>query len=63
MKNPLVQREQAFIKHKEDILVLHGGREWSGFDGFVETVLLKLDCQLVRVRFCTSPPHGDLIDR
>ena len=46
---PLVGREQAFINHKEDILTLHNGREWSWFDGLVEWLLLKLDCKLVRV--------------
>ncbi|OCL06343.1 hypothetical protein AOQ84DRAFT_297184, partial [Glonium stellatum] len=46
---PPVGQEQAFIKHKEDTLTLHNGREWSWFDGFVESLLLKLDCKLVRV--------------
>ena len=46
---PLVGQEQAFINHKEDIITLHNGREWSWFDGLVELLLLKLDCKLVRV--------------
>jgi polyphosphate kinase 2 (PPK2 family) len=46
---PLVDKEQRFIKHKEDLVTLNNGREWSGFDGLIESILLKLDCRLVRV--------------
>ena len=53
IKNPLVAKEQAFIRHKEDLLTLHSGREWCGFDGFIEMVLLKLDCRLIRVSLCS----------
>ena len=49
IKQPLVKKEQAFIRHKEDVLTLHSGREWCGFDGYVESLLLKLDCRFVRV--------------
>jgi hypothetical protein len=54
---PLIDKEQCFIKHKEDLLTLHNGREWSGFDGLVESLLLKLDCALVRVSNNWTPLH------
>ena len=44
-----MEAEEAFIKHKEDVLTLHSGREWCGFDGLVESLLLMLNCKLVRV--------------
>lgn len=46
---PLVEKEQAFIRHKEDLFTLNSGREWCGFDGLIESMLLKLDCRLVQV--------------
>ena len=46
---PLVEKEQCFIKHEEDIITLHNGREWCGFDGLVESLLWKLDCSFIRV--------------
>lgn len=46
---PVVLKEQKFIKHKEDILTLHSGREWCSFDVWVESLLWKLDCRLIRV--------------
>lgn len=48
-RKPLVEREQLFIKYKGDLLTLHNGRERSAFDGLVESILWKLDCNLVRV--------------
>ena len=50
---PLVDREQAFVKHREDVVTLHSGREWSGFDGAIESLLLKFDSKLVRVSLNT----------
>lgn len=46
---PVVDAEAAFIKKKEDIVTLRKGREWSGFDGLVESMLIRLDCSLIRV--------------
>jgi hypothetical protein len=46
---PLVEKEQAFVKHREDVVTLHSGREWSGFDGAIESLLLKFDSKLIRV--------------
>ena len=55
--NPLVDKEQAFILHKEDVLTLHSGREWGGFDRSVEWLLLKLDCRLIQVStLCVTSP-------
>ncbi|KAJ9656782.1 hypothetical protein H2201_008434 [Coniosporium apollinis] len=51
---PLVQSEAECIKHKEDIVTLRQGREWAGFDGFIERFLQKVDCSLVRLIFCDS---------
>ena len=48
-KAPLVEKEQRFIKQKEDLVVVSSAREWGMFDGFVETLLLKVDCKLVQV--------------
>lgn len=49
MTQPLVQKEQEFLRHKEELLTLSTGREWCGFDGFVESILKKLDCKLIQV--------------
>lgn len=43
------ENESSFIKKKEDVITLHSRREWSGFDGLVESALRRLDCDLVRV--------------
>jgi hypothetical protein len=50
---PLVEKEQAFVKHREDVITLHSGREWSGFDGAIESLLLKFDSKLIRVSLNT----------
>lgn len=55
-KAPLLESEADCIKHKEDMVTLRQGREWSGFDGFVETTLRKTDCKLIRVSY--SQPLG-----
>ena len=47
---PLVEKEREFIKHKEDIISLHIGREWSAFDEIVEKFLMSLKSPWVRVR-------------
>ncbi|KAF2839380.1 hypothetical protein M501DRAFT_974670 [Patellaria atrata CBS 101060] len=54
---PLIERDQEFVKRREDVLSLHSGREWSGFDGAIESLLLKLDCKLIRV---SDPPPPNL---
>jgi len=50
---PVVEKEAAFIKKKEDIVTLRSGREWSSFDGLVESTLRRFDCELIRRLFCT----------
>ncbi|KAF4542687.1 uncharacterized protein LTHEOB_7417 [Lasiodiplodia theobromae] len=45
---PLVQREWISLQHQEDMLTLRQGREWAGFDGFIENMLTKFDCKLLR---------------
>lgn len=56
---PLVDEEQEYILWKEDIVTLRHGREWAGFDGWVEEILHKIDCPLVRV---SNPFRIDLTD-
>ncbi|KAF2238760.1 hypothetical protein EV356DRAFT_516660 [Viridothelium virens] len=46
--NPLVEKEGAFIKHKEDIISLYNGREWSAFDEIVEKFLMSLRSSFLR---------------
>jgi hypothetical protein len=46
---PLVQKEAQFIAHKEDIISIRSGREWSTFDGWIESILRRFDCGLLRV--------------
>jgi hypothetical protein len=48
--------EEQFIKRKEDLISLRHGREWSSFDGFIESCLQKIHCRLTQVRilYCTS---------
>ncbi|KAI9710487.1 MAG: hypothetical protein M1820_002623 [Bogoriella megaspora] len=53
-ETPLVQKERQFIKHKEDIVTLHNGREWSAFDEVVEKFLLSLKFSFVRAMFQTE---------
>ncbi|MCJ1379749.1 hypothetical protein MMC17_002852 [Xylographa soralifera] len=60
---PLVDKEQCFIKHEEDVLTLHNGREWCGFDELVESLLLKLDCNFVRWMFLAPEVRNKTLDR
>ncbi|KAE9969852.1 hypothetical protein EG328_006639 [Venturia inaequalis] len=53
---PLVSKEAGFIKKKEDIITLRSGREWSSFDGLVESTLRRFDCGLVRVGHSANVP-------
>jgi len=45
----LVDPESKFIKHREDIISLHSGREWSTFDEIVEKILLLPNSSWLRV--------------
>ena len=48
-EQPLAEKEQSFIKHREDIITLRHGRECAGFDGFIESALRKLPKALTNV--------------
>jgi amino acid permease len=53
--NPLsYEREEEFIKRKEDLISLRHGREWSGFDGFIESCVRKVHCPLTQKIFTTK---------
>jgi hypothetical protein len=41
-KNPLVEREGLWVRQREDLLTLRQGREWAGFDGWIESWIKKL---------------------
>lgn len=42
------------MQHKEDLITLKPGRENAWFDWFVERMLQKLNCGLVRYVFCSK---------
>lgn len=46
--------EEEFIRRKEDLVSLRHGREWSGFDGFIETCIRKVHCRLTQVPWFSS---------
>ncbi|KAF7682149.1 hypothetical protein GT037_001125 [Alternaria burnsii] len=46
--------EEEFIMRKEDLVSLRHGREWSGFDGFVESCLRRVHCRLTQKMFATK---------
>lgn len=55
-KKPLnYEPEEEFIKRREDLVSLRHGREWSSFDGIVESCIRKLHCRPLQVRIC--PVH------
>ncbi|OJD31226.1 uncharacterized protein BKCO1_5100051 [Diplodia corticola] len=47
---PLVKKEEKYIRCREDIISLRSGREWAGFDQWVETRLLNLSRKLPFVK-------------
>ncbi|KAI4623087.1 hypothetical protein J4E83_004477 [Alternaria metachromatica] len=46
--------EEDFIKRREDLVSLRHGREWSGFDGLVETCIRKMHGPLTQKLFATK---------
>ncbi|KAA6412628.1 MAG: hypothetical protein FRX48_03620 [Lasallia pustulata] len=48
---PLIPDEEEFIHCKEDLITLRSGRECAGFDGFVESLLQKTNCKLIKYVF------------
>lgn len=57
---PLVADEEEFIHCKEDLITLRSGRECAGFDGFMEGLLQKTNCNLIKVS-CALPRHLGLL--
>ncbi|KAF4539856.1 uncharacterized protein LTHEOB_9668 [Lasiodiplodia theobromae] len=51
---PLVEDDEEYIKHREDLISLKAGREWAGFDGFVENTVFKLSKIFPKIKniFC-----------
>lgn len=49
-KSPIAKRESEFVFRREDLITLRQGREWAGFDGWIEASLKKLPDSLTRVR-------------
>lgn len=41
-RSPLVDRESKWIKLREDLVTLRQGREWAGFDGWIESWIKHL---------------------
>ena len=57
MKPLSYEREELFVKRKEDLVTLRHGREWAGFDGWIEDCVRKLPKKWSRVRqspFCSQ---------
>ncbi|EAT79898.1 hypothetical protein SNOG_12600 [Parastagonospora nodorum SN15] len=53
--NPLSYvAEEEFIRRKEDLITLRHGREWSGFDGFVESCVRAMHGPLTVKLFTTQ---------
>jgi hypothetical protein len=52
------EREEEFIKRKEDLISLRNGREWGGFDGFVEDVIRKFHCPFIHVSYPLISLHS-----
>ena len=48
-KDPVVECEGEFAMRREDLVSLRQGREWSAFDGWIESSLRKLPQGLARV--------------
>ena len=46
---PLIPDEEEFIHCKEDLITLRSGRECAWFDVFVERLLQKTNCNLIKV--------------
>lgn len=46
--------EEEFIRRREDLVSLRLGREWSSFDGMIETCIRKLHCGFIQKLFATK---------
>ncbi|UPX20962.1 uncharacterized protein EKO05_0011169 [Ascochyta rabiei] len=52
-KGPLIARDADFIKRREDLVTLRQGREWAGFDGWIESSIKRLPVGLAEKLFTT----------
>ena len=52
---PLMETDRGFIKHKEDLVAIKGGRENAWLDAAVESVLRWYPCKPMKVK-SYSPP-------
>ncbi|OSS47459.1 hypothetical protein B5807_07301 [Epicoccum nigrum] len=55
------QSEGLFVKRKEDLITLRHGREWAGFDGWIEDCVRKLPKTWSRWLF-TTPEQREKTD-
>ncbi|KAF2626412.1 hypothetical protein BU25DRAFT_343768, partial [Macroventuria anomochaeta] len=53
-KKPLVDEEQVFVMRKEDLISLRQGREWAGFDGWIESSIKRLP-KCIKQSLFTTP--------
>lgn len=68
---PIVQREEHFIRRKEDMITLRSGRESAVFDSLVERCLSRVDdflqrrlrCQIIRVSATYAKPSHVSADK
>ncbi|KAJ4986800.1 hypothetical protein SVAN01_07727 [Stagonosporopsis vannaccii] len=49
-----LEAEDEYIKRREDLVSLRHGREWSGFDGFIENCIRRLHGPLMQKIFSTK---------
>lgn len=61
---PLVKKEWYSLQQWQDMLTLRQGREWAGFDGFVERMLTKceesfIDSYLFAADIPAARPAGE----
>jgi hypothetical protein len=47
------EREEEWVMRKEDLITLRSGREWAGFDGWVEKCIGKLPNRMTKA---STPP-------
>jgi hypothetical protein len=57
-RKEMVEKDSSFIRAREDIITFRQGREWSSFDGFVESTLMRFDCSLIRVSTLFISTHS-----
>lgn len=53
---PLMDSDMESVRFKEDMLSLSNGREWTSFDGLVETILQVIDQKLLKPLLRTKRP-------